>query len=131
MTQTVGCPGYSETRWRRELYQRWEKSGVKVGYSANSLAADWVNAEGYQPNLDWSSWITYKNLAGKVPLSVETSIFSVWSQKEQRVHTYLAGLVAQSLGATSYLSPRIILEKAPDLFFEDWESYATIVSASF
>ncbi|MFH1967120.1 MAG: hypothetical protein ABIJ03_01270 [Patescibacteria group bacterium] len=124
MAQTVGCPNYSGTRWRRELYDRWQKAGVQVGYSSNSLVTDWSNAEGFRPNDDWSSWLTYKNLSGLAPLSVETAIFAFQSPSLQGMHTYWAGLVAQSLGATSYFSPRGVLQNAPDVFFTDWQSYA-------
>ena len=124
MAQPEGCPNYSGTQWRRELYSRWQDAGVKVGYSSNTLAADWSYAEGFQANESWSSWITYKTLATKAPLSVETSIFTFWPTNLQRINTYWAGLVSQSLGATSYLSPQEILQNAPSIFFDDWQTYA-------
>lgn len=124
MGAPTGCTGYSSTRWKREMFERWQSVGVNVGFSSNSFASDWASAEGFQPNLDWAHWLTYNNLLGKSPLSVETRISATATTDNKKIHLYYGGLAAQHFSATSFFSPTVVLNQAAPIFFTDWQQYA-------
>lgn len=138
MAEPTGC-AQGALSWTQSLFTRWlndpqmKAAGVMVGFSSNSFREDWSGSEGFLPNTDWYGWNVYKNLKNKAGLSTETYILSKdkgWSADAINVHSYYGSLAAQSLGATSWFSPKAVLGDLWPIFFEDWRSYATNNRAS-